>query len=76
MTCELPSLASTITSTAAILLCKCPVLATGMIRGGMFSFPIAGESRNVKAQNVPNIRIGILRGDHRLGDIAVNLLFM
>lgn len=76
MCCPLPTFGVTIKSTAAVLLQKNPVLAAGMIRGGMFSFSVSGESRDVKAQNVPNIRIGTVRGDHRLGDIAVNLLFM
>eukprot|EP00752_Nemacystus_decipiens_P016690 g14928.t3 len=76
MCCTFPSFASTINSTAGVLLLKHPVLGTGMIKGGMFSFPVAGESRDVKVQNIPNIRVGTVRGDHRLGDLAVNLLFM
>lgn len=76
MSCTISAIASTVNNAAAVLLLKHPVLAKGVIKGGMFSFSVAGESREVKAQNVPNIRIGAVRGDHRLGEIAVNLLFM
>lgn len=76
MCSTLSEFASTVNSAAAVLLLKHPALNTGMIKGGMFSFPLSGESREVKAQNVPNIRVGTVRGDHRLGDIAINLLFM
>lgn len=74
--CTPSNFALTVNSTAGVSLLKHPVLATGMIKGGMFSFPVDGEPRQLKAQNVPNFRIGTVRGDHRLGDIAVNLLFM
>jgi len=76
MSSSIPAVASTVNTCAAVLLLKHPVLAKGMIKGGMFSFSVSGESREVKAQNVPNVRIGTIRGDHRLGEIAVNLLFM
>ena len=76
MSCTLSSFGSGVNDTAGVLLLKHPVLGAGMIRGGAFSFPVDGESTEVKAQNVPNIRIGTVRGDHRLGEIGLNLLFM
>lgn len=76
MSCTLSSFVSGVNDTAGVLLLKHPVLGTGMIRGGAFSFPVDDESAEVKVQNVPNIRIGTVRGDHRLGEIGLNLLFM
>lgn len=55
---------------------KNPSLGHGTIKGGMFSFAVAGERKEVKPQSVPNIRVATMRADHRLGDISVNLLFM
>lgn len=72
--CTLDEVGSAVANDATVYILRNPLGGRDSILAGKYRFAVEGLPRPVKVQNSPNLKIGVVEGDPRVGKVGIYLV--
>lgn len=73
--CDLAEAPQAYSDAATVDVLRNPAAGRDSILTGKYRIGLEGLERPVKVQNVPNIKIGVVQGDARVGQVGIYLVY-